>query len=100
MDPLTITCPVCNAAAGHPCTAPTSTGRRVVEWTHISRQDRVHIIHFGPENTTPDGTHVRAACGVKYIDPRDTFTGDTGKVTCLRCRGTHEYAAEGGALIA
>lgn len=31
------TCPVCHAKPGRRCTAPTDTGRRPVEWLHLSR---------------------------------------------------------------
>lgn len=92
---LTIPCPACFAAAGEPCTAPTDTGRRVVAWVHMSREDGIRILHFGPEKFTPDGrSQIRAACGVRYFDPRDTFTEDPLKVTCLRCRATRRYATE------
>ena len=34
---LTERCPTCQAKAGDPCTQPTNTGRRRVNWHHISR---------------------------------------------------------------
>jgi hypothetical protein len=38
-QPLDITCPNCNAPAGHSCTRPTETGRVVVGWFHSARED-------------------------------------------------------------
>lgn len=35
---LTVPCPVCNARTGQQCTTTTSTGRRPVTWTHLSRE--------------------------------------------------------------
>lgn len=32
-------CPTCHARPGEPCTAPMSSGRRVVAWLHVSRED-------------------------------------------------------------
>lgn len=37
---LQIPCPVCNAAPGMPCNAPTEFGRRDVRWFHMLREDR------------------------------------------------------------
>lgn len=34
---LSRSCPNCQAPAGEPCTQPTNTGRRVVNWVHSSR---------------------------------------------------------------
>lgn len=31
-------CPVCNAQPGQACTTPTDTGRRIVNWVHLSRE--------------------------------------------------------------
>lgn len=31
-------CPTCQAKAGAPCTQPTDTGRRAVNWWHLSRR--------------------------------------------------------------
>lgn len=32
-----VTCPACNAKPGKPCTVPTDTGRRAVNWLHLAR---------------------------------------------------------------
>lgn len=34
-----VMCPSCHAAAGQPCNAPTDTGRRIVSWVHMARED-------------------------------------------------------------
>lgn len=39
VTPLLVPCPVCNAAVGRPCNAPTETGRRDVRWFHSSREN-------------------------------------------------------------
>lgn len=30
-------CPACNAQVGEPCSQPTDTGRKPVQWSHYSR---------------------------------------------------------------
>ena len=37
-EPLSVTCPACQASPGEPCTQPTDTSRRPVPWLHSSRQ--------------------------------------------------------------
>jgi hypothetical protein len=39
MTPRQVICPVCNARPGHPCNAPTDTGRRNVRWYHYAREE-------------------------------------------------------------
>lgn len=38
-NPLTWACPACQAPPGRPCSAPTDSGRRDVDWFHNSRID-------------------------------------------------------------
>lgn len=51
-------------------------------------QTKPRIIHLG--DMTP-GERSRAACGVSYMHPGNTFTKQTDEVTCLRCRGTRRF---------
>ena len=39
MTPLEVPCSNCQAAKLEQCTVPTSTGRRIVTWYHLARQD-------------------------------------------------------------
>lgn len=41
-NPRDVVCPNCNAPVGSPCTQPTDTGRRIVRWFHIAREDKVY----------------------------------------------------------
>ena len=49
MIPVDVTCPTCHVPAGQPCTAPTNTCRRVVHWTHFSRDDLAHMLNGLPQ---------------------------------------------------
>lgn len=35
---ISVPCPVCYSKAGELCTAPTNTGQRWVQWTHLARE--------------------------------------------------------------
>lgn len=37
--PILRPCPTCFAPAGQPCSAPTVSGRRVVDWFHFRREE-------------------------------------------------------------
>lgn len=40
-ESLLVVCPNCNAQPGQPCTQPTETGRRNVQWIHYARFGRM-----------------------------------------------------------
>lgn len=37
-DPRLVTCPICNAQPGAPCTEPNHRGRYPVRWFHLARE--------------------------------------------------------------
>lgn len=37
--PIDVECPACFAQPGHRCSAPTVSGRALVEWVHSARKD-------------------------------------------------------------
>ena len=37
-DPREVQCPACLSQPGKPCTQPTDTGRKAVDWVHYSRE--------------------------------------------------------------
>jgi hypothetical protein len=48
VNPKTVPCPACQAPGGEPCTAPTDTGRRPVNWFHLAREDEVREQELNP----------------------------------------------------
>lgn len=56
-SPILVRCLACFAKVGEPCTAPTETGRRYVEWFHLVREDRAQLL-------APDGYRY----GVQFTD--------------------------------
>lgn len=60
VDPRTLPCPACNAQAGEPCSQPTNTSRKPVNWHHLIREshaqeeyERNERDHEVPDEKTP-----------------------------------------------
>lgn len=73
-NPRQITCPACNAQPGHPCTAPTTNGRREVTWVHSSRTDEAE--DWTPSDRLPNSAEAIArALGARDVELRCSFCG-------------------------
>ncbi|AUV60692.1 hypothetical protein HOS75_gp038 [Gordonia phage SteveFrench] len=44
ITPLNFECEACFARAGKPCTVPTDSGRRDVNWFHLVREGKVEVV--------------------------------------------------------
>lgn len=51
MNPRAVPCPACMAPAGEPCTQPTDSSRRSVNWHHLSREAAAEAIDREPAPT-------------------------------------------------